>query len=201
MLHTQVHVQKKGEQKRHVAAGTRGSAKQKYVRMQIMTYNDEKHEWMKESGLLSLVAINQSVSQEREEVLSETYFPCSSASALPLPQFIRSCLTVRRSVRCCETLLLRETDFDKRLMLLNRFIDSVARLPLISREFQYPVYFHSYFYAYLPVYVYRCHDAADVEKREVRASERAKESRQCESETAATVVMDQICRQSDHTAA
>lgn len=35
---------KREEEKRHVVGETRGSAKQKYVRMQIMTYNDEKHE-------------------------------------------------------------------------------------------------------------------------------------------------------------
>lgn len=38
-------MQKRGErEERHVVGETRGSAKQKYVRMQIMTYNDEKHE-------------------------------------------------------------------------------------------------------------------------------------------------------------
>lgn len=67
-------------------------------------------------GLLPLVAINQSVWQEKEgyqkhifRVPVRMHFPFSSLS--PDPKI----LTAGRSVRCRETLLLRETDFDKSL--------------------------------------------------------------------------------------
>lgn len=64
------------------------------------------------SGLLSLVAINQSVWQEKEGYQKHIFrVPVRMHFLSPDPKI----LTARRSVRCRETLPLRETDFDKSL--------------------------------------------------------------------------------------